>query len=194
MKLSRILPLLVGGAVAGIVVSGASPAQALSYTFSFSNVEGTVPGTVSGIIVLPDGDGTFAATSLQITSAPSGLGYDPTTINWASGAVQNSFVVSGGVIAAANSGFVSLFNSNTAFALRTSLASNATFLDSLNGGNLGATGVRDGASGTLTYGVASAAVPFDIPGGASIPAVMRQAKKRLAAKTLVVNPVETVVS
>ncbi|MBD2569571.1 hypothetical protein [Anabaena lutea] len=48
----------------------------------------------------------------------------------------------------------------------------------------------------------TAAVPFNIPGGATIPtvgslfalALMRKAKKSLASKTPIANPVETVVS
>ncbi|WP_353931365.1 hypothetical protein WJM97_01830 [Okeanomitos corallinicola TIOX110] len=202
MKLSQILPLVVGGAVAGMVLSGASPAQALSYTFSFSNVEGTVPGTVSGTIVLPDGDGTSAATSVLITSAPGGLGYDPTGFDFVSNTVENLFVVSGGNIDAANSAFIGFFNGGTALSLKNTLADGSTFLDALNGSNLGATGVRDASSATLTYGAASTPVPFDTPAGQAMATVgslfalglMRQAKKRLAVKKLVVNPMETVVS
>ncbi|MBD2567702.1 hypothetical protein [Anabaena lutea] len=80
-----------------------------------------------------------------------------------------------------------------------------------NGGGIWREGVNsvnsgfnfDGSRTDITFTAsASAAVPFDIPGGATIPtvgslfalALMRKAKKRLAAKTLVVNPVETVVS
>jgi len=121
MKLSRILPLVVGGAVAGIVVSSASPAQALSYTFSFNNEDGPVNGTVSGTIVLPDGDETFSATSAIINSAPAALGYSsPVDVLAISGVTvsQNSFTVTGNQINALTSNLFVIFPSNgNAFAL-----------------------------------------------------------------------------
>ena len=46
----------------------AAPVQAATFTFDFSNVNGAVSGEVSGTIVLPDGNGTFAATSVMIDS------------------------------------------------------------------------------------------------------------------------------
>jgi hypothetical protein len=81
-------------------------ADATIYQFSFSNVEGGTAGTVMGLIDLPDGDGTFAATALSVTSAPPALGYTlPLNVfaamptNYA-----NSFTVSGGLITASSFG------------------------------------------------------------------------------------------
>ena len=78
----------------------AQSASAATFNFSFSNVDGPVSGTVQGTLTLPDGDGTNAATSLIVTSAPAALGstlpFDVlanfTTVP------SNSFTVSGGVI------------------------------------------------------------------------------------------------
>ncbi|MGK7947173.1 MAG: PEP-CTERM sorting domain-containing protein, partial [Microcystaceae cyanobacterium] len=53
----------------------AQSAQAATFNFSFSNEDGSVPGTVEGTIELPDGDGTFAASSIFVNSAPAALGY-----------------------------------------------------------------------------------------------------------------------
>ena len=92
-------PLTV--ALATVATATLAPvASAATFNFSFSNVDGPVSGTVQGTLTLPDGDGTNAATSLIVTSAPAALGstlpFDVlanfTTVP------SNSFTVSGGVI------------------------------------------------------------------------------------------------
>lgn len=145
-----------------LALSLSAPASAAVFTFSFDNEDGGISGTVAGEIFLPDGDGTFAATSLIVTSAPGGFGYDPTTFEWASpsAAIFNTFTVSGSAIVSAE--FVGLFNGSTALALLATFDPDGTssFLDVLNAGNFGATGVRDTDSSTLSFGGATAPVPL----------------------------------
>ncbi len=61
------------------LLSFVESANAIQYTFSFSNDSGPVNGTVSGTIELPGAaatvDGTYAATSVLVTSAPVALGW-----------------------------------------------------------------------------------------------------------------------
>jgi hypothetical protein len=126
-------------------------ADATTYQFSFSNVEGGTAGTVMGLIELPDGDGTFAATALSVTSAPPALGYTlPLNViaamptNYA-----NSFTVSGGLITASSFGRQNLTDSFTlSFGIFGSLLSVA-------GSSIPEGGVRDGTNSTLVF----AAVP-----------------------------------
>ena len=54
---------------------GASAANAGLFSFNFSNVTGAVPGDVSGVITLPDGDGVFSASSVVVQSSPAALGW-----------------------------------------------------------------------------------------------------------------------
>jgi hypothetical protein len=46
-------------------------ANADTFTFGFTNTQGNVNGTVTGTILLPDGDGTNAATQVTIDSYPA---------------------------------------------------------------------------------------------------------------------------
>ncbi len=92
-----ILSLITGTAI----IFAATAAHAALYSYSFSNVDGPVNGTVSGNITLADGDGTFAATSVTILSAPVSLGYTlPIEMLSASYPylLANSFTVSSGQI------------------------------------------------------------------------------------------------
>lgn len=136
----------------------ADSAHAITFNFSFSNENGPISGTVEGTIELPDGDGTFAATSVFVTSAPVALlGYDPTGFDFTSFSVfENSFTVTGGNIDSANSSFFGLFDGSTALGLNSLFAGGATFLDVLNGGDFGATGLQDADSSTLSYSSPSA--------------------------------------
>lgn len=94
-------------ALATVATATLAPvASAATFNFSFGNVTGPVSGTVQGTLTLPDGDGTNAATSLIVTSAPSALGYTlPFNVlaNLTS-VPANSFTVSGGVITASSFG------------------------------------------------------------------------------------------
>ncbi|MDB9426128.1 PEP-CTERM sorting domain-containing protein [Microcystis aeruginosa CS-564/01] len=96
-------PLTV--ALATVATTTLAPvASAATFNFSFSNVTGPVSGTVQGTLTLPDGDGTKAATSVIVTSAPAALGYTlPFNVLANFTAVfGNSFTVSGGVITASS--------------------------------------------------------------------------------------------
>ncbi len=138
-----------------------APAHAIVLNFSFQNVNGSVPGTVSGEITLPDGDGTFAASSLVITSSPNALGYtlpfDVFTVFPQD--IANTFVVSGGQIQASST--FARQSISGAFTL------NYLTLGSLLtvNGAIGPTdGVLDTTNSTLAYGsVPQSAVPAPLP-------------------------------
>lgn len=138
------------------VLLATTPAQAGVFTFVYSNVEGPVPGTVSGTITLPDGDGTFAASLITVESAPAALGYTtPVDVTQLTTQLANSFVVSGGQIDKANSRF-GVQHSSLVFLLNYfSLGSAASPFGNLNIKS----GVEDSASSTLVYSSAPAAVP-----------------------------------
>ncbi len=91
-----------------VTVMGAfDVANAATFNFSFSNEDGPVPGTVEGTIELPDGDGTFAASNVTVTSAPAALGFTlpfDVITNFPI-VIGNSFTVSGGAIDAGASTF-----------------------------------------------------------------------------------------
>jgi len=158
--LSRTLAFATFAVAAGGLFS--SPAHALSFfNFSFSNVNGPVSGNVSGTITLPDGDGTFEASAVSITSLPAGLGLNAPIDALALGFISNSFAVVGGNIDKSNTDFVSLITGSTALSLNSSsLAGGSTFLDFLDAADLGATGVLDSTSSTLTFS-SPTAVPFE---------------------------------
>lgn len=161
--LKKLSMAAAGAAV--IALGTVGTAQAATFNFSFSNVSGAVNGNVGGTIQLPDGDGTFAATSVVITSLPGSLGLTAPVNALANGSPQNVFSVVGGQINLAGTQFVGLINGGTALALNTTIVSVGTFLDALNGANLGATGVQDIDSSTLTFTSASAAA---VPEPASV--------------------------
>lgn len=200
MKLSQILPLVVvGGALATSIVAWEKPAQAIQlFNFSFNNVSGPVNGTVSGTLDLPNGNGTFAATSLKINSAPAELGYTQpvNVLSYFQDVVNNSFTVSNGTITASS------------FAAQTNSSSEGLSLNFVPG-TYGSTltkvgqydvysGVADINSTTLTYSPATP-VPFDISPGAILPTIpilalmylWKQSRNRMALKTIS-NPAVTV--
>ena len=136
-------------------------ANAAIFNFSFNNENCAVSGTVSGTITLPDGDDTFAATDVTITTLPAGLGLPAAPVNaLAGGSVENSFNVIGGAINLAATSFLGLINGLTALAFSTTLNGGAgTFLDALNGNNFGATGVLDTDSSSLTFSSNAVSTP-----------------------------------
>jgi hypothetical protein len=101
---------------------GAKAATESYYSFSFDNNFGQVAGTVSGLIVLPEGDGRFAALAVFVLDAPEALGYpregfrDYTMFFDVMGSFfevpDNEFIVSGGVINRFESIFVA-YNDDT---------------------------------------------------------------------------------
>ena len=88
----------------------ASPAHALDFNFSFSNVTGNADGTVTGEIFGLTNNATSAASDIVIDSAPAGwvLPAIPFSVfshagDWSGGYIdENSFTVSNGVLTDAN--------------------------------------------------------------------------------------------
>ncbi len=153
--LKKLSMATAGAAV--IALGFAGTAQAAIFNFSFSNENGAVNGNVEGTIELADGDGTFAATSVIITSLPGGLGLTAPINDLSSGSLENVFSVVGGQINLAGTAFFGLINGGTALSLNSSFVGGSSFLDALNAANLGASGVRDLDSSTLTFTSASVA-------------------------------------
>jgi hypothetical protein len=197
IKLSQILPLVVvGGALATSLVAWEKPAQAIpaiqSFNFSFNNTVGPVNGTVSGTLDLPDGNGTFAATSIKMNSAPAELGYTQPVyvLSYFTNVASNSFTVSNGTITSSS---FSAQKNGERFSLN--------FMSGLSGSGLwkvdGSSGVQDINSTTLTY--SPVPVPFDIGPGAILPTIpilalmylWKQSRNRIALKTIS-NPDVTV--
>ena len=191
IKLSQILPLvIVGGALATSLVAWEKPAQAIQvFNFSFDNNVGPVNGTVSGTLDLPDGNGTFAATSIKINSAPAALGNTQPVdvLSYFQTVVKNSFTVSNGTITESTFGAL---NYNQAFALNYYPSNSGSLLSTV--GKFGEdSGVQDINSTTLTYSPATP-VPFDTTPGAmllTIPVLAlmylwKQSRNRMALKTI----------
>jgi hypothetical protein len=185
MKLSHILPLVVGSAAAGILAS-TSPAHALTYNWTINWTGG---GTYTGTF---NGSGTLNETSGTVTSLTGDInGSNITALDinnisgWGNTDQQYPVTNQGIGFVTANGNQYSLIDiSGTKYLTEYSTAN----------GNLWAEVGFDIPSGTP--------VPFDIPGGATIPSVgallalgaMRKARKSLASKTRLANPVCTSVS
>lgn len=190
MKLSQMLPLvIVGGALATSLVAWEKPAQAIQvFNFSFNNVQGAVPGTVSGTLDLPNGDGTFAATSLKINSAPATLGYTQPVdvLSYFTNVVDNSFTVFNGTITASSFAAVNLTHGLTLNYLPGSVGSFLNTVDTPQA----FLGVVDTNSTTLTYTPATP-VPFDTTPGAMLSTIpvlalmyrWKQSRSRIALRT-----------
>ena len=130
------------------MLGSAGIANAATFNFSFTNENGPVAGTVTGTITLPDGDGTFAATAITVTSAPAALGYTtPLSANVAT--TLNTFQVVGGAIVKAASAFAtgSLGGTLSPFGLSSPAG---TLLGTSGGGNP-TNGVLDSDNSSLTY-------------------------------------------
>ena len=65
------------GLAIGIIASNIPKASALDFSFSFSNQDGNVDGTVTGTIKGLKDNTTSAATEVDLTSYPAGLGTNP---------------------------------------------------------------------------------------------------------------------
>ncbi|WP_413175182.1 hypothetical protein [Anabaena azotica] len=193
MKLSRILPLVVGGAVAGMVVSGASPAQAL--TWNLNNVQFQDGATATGSFDYNATTSTYSNVSITLSN---GTIYSSRSFNTSNLNFVQPYRFS---LCSNGSG---CFSSQYLYLIFSSNLTNTPGTLSVIGHSYGLTntsGIISSSSALVGGTLSSAAVPFDIPGGATIPtfgslfalALMRQVKKRLVAKTLIVNPVETVV-
>jgi hypothetical protein len=146
-----LLPL---GALIAVGIS--HPVQAASYSYSFSNVDGAVDGTVTGTIVLPNGDGTFAASSLTIDSYPAALGLGPTPIGSFTQELENTFTVSGGNITSGE--FEGNLDASTALFISSDFTGGGSGLDLEGCACLATQGVLD--SGDLTLAFAPVATPL----------------------------------
>ena len=130
----------------------------MNYNFSFSNVNGPVGGTVAGTIILPDGDGTFAASGITVTSAPATLGYTYPfdVLANLTAVLQNTFTVTGGAIDPVASSFIAFSPPNdfggggSAFGLSADLAVSGSIFNIQLSSSPG-TGVIDGNNSTLAF-------------------------------------------
>jgi hypothetical protein len=196
MKLSHILGVVVGSAAAGMLAN-TSPAHALDFNFTFTGTDGTVVnGTIDGLV---NNTTNESASSVVVTSV-SNSDTSVVGLNWVSNSnlvvVSNSFTVANGVITNAN------------FASQGGVLQLLLDYDLLGIGGIYQNYLHDHNTNTynnaptvaLGFGGAlysSASVPFDIPGGATIPSVgallalgaMRKARKSIASKTRLANPV-----
>ena len=143
------------------IVAASVRAEAALYSFSFSNVNGAVAGTVEGQITLPDGDGTFAATAVSITSAPAALGY-PLPLDGLSrwtNVLANSFTVSGGVIITGTFGAQTPGAAIDGMALNYAPGTFGNLLAPFNGGGNFSIGVVDRNNTTLSFAAVTTTVP-----------------------------------
>lgn len=160
----------------------ASQAKAALFNYEFTNVNGPVSGTVKGRITLPDGDGTFSASKVTVDSYPAllGLGATPISVSAISTMFGNLFTVAGGQIV--SSDYFGLITPQTALSLSdTVICGGVTFLDELEAGDCGASGVLDAASSTLSFSPAAASAPGPLPllGAAAAFAHSRRLRARL---------------
>ncbi|MBD2500404.1 hypothetical protein [Anabaena azotica] len=221
MKLARN-SALVGAAIAAFsILASTSPAHALTFSFSLPNNIGSESGTVTGTLVLPDtiSTATAAASSLTITNAPGALsifnglqliGNSNYSVQVNSFTYNSTSVTGTDLLVTSNT---QSFNGNyLAFRFRLgdstfprNLFAASSSNDSFNiasGGTLASPSVINNNPAQVTFVPVSTAVPFDIPGGATIPALggllalgaMRKAKKNLAAKTAIANSVTATIN
>ncbi len=212
MNFSR-LSVLVGAAIAtASILSSTSPAHALTFGFqneynpanwAFNNnsTGGTVDTTNAPTsITLTGGDnGTIGNTDYTITAPDSGLvsgNWNYTTLDVDGSAFDLlSYILNGAGTQLSNDGGSTSQSGTFSF----SVVQGDVFgfrIFTIDGGG--------GAASTTfsSFSAPSAAVPFDIPGGATIPAVggllalglMRKARKSLASNTRVSKPMSEIVS
>ena len=132
-------------------------------------MNGPIAGTVSGTLELPDGDGTFAATSIIVDSAPAALGYTLSfdAILEFDNELFNTFTVIGGLIADAEYGAQRNASiGQAAGGLALSLSGFGSQLIPSNS-NVADSGVVDFADATLSFGDVT---PVPLP--ASLPLVL----------------------
>ncbi|WP_168653550.1 hypothetical protein, partial [Dolichospermum sp. UHCC 0299] len=170
-------------------VAWEKPAQAIQvFNFSFDNTVGPVNGTVSGTLDLPNGNGTFAATSVKINSAPAALGYTQPVdvLSYFPFPSLNSFTVFNDTITSSN--FLA-YNTAEMLALNVVPGSLGSLLSPVGTGQA-FSGVVDIYSTTLTYTPATP-VPFDTTPGAMLSTIpvlalmyrWKQSRSRIALRT-----------
>lgn len=192
MKLSHFLPFVVGSAVAGVLASAASPAQAIRWTNPSTSITYDVT-TITG---------SFDANSTLITSQPW-WGNEINSQNAAS-TITNGLGISGwydfgsfGPLFAYNEmNLVNDPNYGNYHAIGGYLY-NDTY--GVNDTGLGTGGIRPDASAVYAVATTATPVPFDISpaiptvGSLFVLLLMRKAKQVLVLKTAIADPVETVV-
>jgi hypothetical protein len=186
MKLSHIMPLVIGSAAAGILASIASPAQALTWTAN--NIRFADGGTLTGSINWNTSLSNYDNINLTLTG-PALLGGPGTTTSGLNGTI--TYNSPSQLVASTANQLILTHNGASTGALSfvrwLSTAGNNWSVAGTtgSGGDYGLfnTNISPQVSGNFTT------VPFDIPGGATIPAVgsllalgaMRKARKTLAA-------------
>jgi hypothetical protein len=191
-SLSRLLPLVVGSAAAGVLAS-MSPAKALVFNVGGTNYDIT---TVTG---------TYTSLSTQLQATPwwgqQQLSIDLATAVYGSLGQEAGSEDFGGLWDSSSGGtatpyFAYAFTDNAVF-------QGGAFQSSPGGTTFFSHWFEMSPDTDLTFALGSsspATVPFDIPGGATIPAVgsllalgaMRKARKSIASKTRIANPVVAV--
>ncbi len=205
-SLSRLLPLVVGSAVAGVLAS-MSPAHALTYNWSFSGlantsgtfdvtgntitgISGSVGGTPIGSLL---GAGVWSGNDNQFPLNVNGVSF--TNIGGIKYKLAMEQSVQGTLTYQSDDDilpFVDDQGNTTTNQITTNQITTSQYI--------GATLMND-QNNSWRGAFSAEAVPFDnIPGGATIPAVgsllalgaMRKVRKSIASKTRIANPVVAV--
>lgn len=189
MKLLGILPLVVGSAAAGILVS-TFPAQALTWTLQ--NVQFDDGATATGSFDYDSVNNILNASSIIISSPTAGTRNFSDPDNNPISLSPTSFSL------ASNDQFLTLRLDFSSALLNTTPANTtiSLFTTSGYGANDSVDKFTLASSSVISSDVPSSGVPFDIPGGATIPTVgsllalgvMRKVKKSIASKTRLTNP------
>ncbi|MEH2363004.1 hypothetical protein [Nostoc sp.] len=205
MNFSR-LSVLVGAATAVSILATASPSQALSKTFDLNLSLQSGTGSATGTATFDD---SLLTPNQSIANSSSTTGLDGFQINFtglSSTPTATTFNLSdltGWILQTNSSSQITDLNF-----FMNSPKTNADGL-SIQGFNVFILRVYQGTSTTgsvvAQFGITpteATAVPFDIPGGATIPAVggllalglMRKARKSLASNTRFSEPISEMVS
>jgi len=93
---------LLAGAFASAIVLATTPAYALSFNFSMTNIDGNVSGTVTGLIEGLKDNMDSAATDVTVQSYPVGMtGMPAAPFAVAPSGIANVFTVTNGLITSA---------------------------------------------------------------------------------------------
>ncbi|WGV28988.1 hypothetical protein [Halotia branconii] len=188
MKLFRILPLIFSSVSASILAS-TSPAHAITWNFSISGSGGNYTGTFD----TTGNTGSQKYTNLSFTNVGSGIVYtqDPNdTYRTIQFNAPNIFTA-GTQLRGVNSAFLNTSNYGRNFGnFQTGTTSGTgyqVFISSVEYYTNPSSSVSSLGSGTMSY--STAAVPFDMPGGSTIPVLggllalglMRKVRKSIAS-------------
>ncbi|WP_200862362.1 hypothetical protein ACF3DV_01905 [Chlorogloeopsis fritschii PCC 9212] len=193
MKLNRIFPLVLGCCSAVGVIASASPAHALTWSWSYSGAGVAASGsfttttTSSGqLITAISGTRTRTTAPLSTFAITSTA---PTTFNSADNIVSGTFPH------LTTRGFSFRVPIGSVFApWNVNIRRTATGWEEFR--------TRGGSTAITAVNFSATPIPFNIPGGATIPSVgglfalglMRKMKKKIASNTCIANPVTKVVS